>query len=682
MKNKYSLLFVDDEEMIIKYFVKIFDNEFNIYTATNITQALQILKDHHQEIAIIISDQKMKGGTGVDLFNDAKQKYPDIVRVMTTAYASLEDSIRAIKEGNVYSYITKPWDIEDIKKTVREALIEFNAKKRLVSLAGSIAHELRNPFLAIKFLSESLELEDSNGQLANYKRQISKIIKLAADVIDITLFDLSGKKLDKSEFVNINAFEAVAGALAIYGYQNQLEQDKIFVKFDEVNSISARQITENVRSQIKSDQNFIFKGIDTPFKYIIFNLIKNALYYINDEEYKDSHIEIAFQKNLTVSDDIISKFSLREDLKQYNAITVTDNGPGIPDKNILKIFDSFFTLGKKEGTGLGLNFCLRAMNDFGGGIICESEVNEYTKFTLLFPIIDGDIKEDSLQNLDYDIELNSKKNILIIDDSDYAQRLADYIKRQSPNIFINLVENEEKALGILSSSNSNYLDLILINIESKKINNLRVLDYIRDKLEFSKEKQPILAYGNELINYDRRYNQFCLIDNLEFLTRSVSKWILNNHVPKNDCNQETDESNILKGCNIIIADDQMVNLMVIAKKFQKAGANIFKCNDGKDIINLIEEKPTKYNLIITDVNMNEIDGIEAAKRIREIQEKYNNVNNKSLRIPIIALTGDGEKDFIVNLLNNQIDDYLIKGCDGKYMIKLSKFWINYCNQPN
>jgi DNA-binding NtrC family response regulator len=97
MKNKYSILFVDDEEMIVKYFIKIFEEEFNIFSANNISDALEILKDHHQEIAIIVSDQKMKGGTGVDLFTEVKFLYPDIVRIITTAYASLEDSIKAIK---------------------------------------------------------------------------------------------------------------------------------------------------------------------------------------------------------------------------------------------------------------------------------------------------------------------------------------------------------------------------------------------------------------------------------------------------------------------------------------------------------------------------------------------------------------------------------------------------------
>ena len=75
--------------------------------------------------------------------------------------------------------------------------------------------------------------------------------------------------------------------------------------------------------------------------------------------------------------------------------------------------------------------------------------------------------------------------------------------------------------------------------------------------------------------------------------------------------------------------------------------------------------------------MKEIDGVEEVKLVRNIQDKYNKKYNSNYRIPIIAISTDDNQDFIRKALNVGIDDYIVKGCDGNSMIKLSKFWIDY-----
>ena len=116
-----TLLFVDDEENILSALVRLFRKEdYEIATATSGIDGIKILEA--REIALIISDHRMPGMTGVDFLARAKEISPDTVRIMLTGYADLEASIAAINKGEVYRFITKPWNDEDLKLTVRQSL--------------------------------------------------------------------------------------------------------------------------------------------------------------------------------------------------------------------------------------------------------------------------------------------------------------------------------------------------------------------------------------------------------------------------------------------------------------------------------------------------------------------------------------------------------------------------------
>ena len=90
------------------------------------------------------------------------------------------------------------------------------------------------------------------------------------------------------------------------------------------------------------------------------------MYYLNS--YPNQYVKIYFKKGSNHSD--------------FNQVIVEDNGPGIPADKIKNLFEPFYTSGKKEGTGLGLDFCKKTMESFGGTIECESEIGKFTKFIL------------------------------------------------------------------------------------------------------------------------------------------------------------------------------------------------------------------------------------------------------------------------------------------------------------
>ena len=109
-------------------------------------------------------------------------------------------------------------------------------------------------------------------------------------------------------------------------------------------------------------EDFDFRGDETAYLFVLFNLIKNALYYMA--------LDPGARITITVAD---------------NQVKVHDTGPGVAPDALARLFQPFATVGKAGGTGLGLAYCCRVMQAFGGEIECESVLGEYTQFTLSFP---------------------------------------------------------------------------------------------------------------------------------------------------------------------------------------------------------------------------------------------------------------------------------------------------------
>lgn len=574
------------------------------------------------------------------------------------------------------------------------------------SLAASIAHEMRNPLNLIRLASNNLPNNNENllsNELKLFKQQINKTIDLASNIIDMNLQELAGKKLSKEDFSYHKSYIVIIDAITIYGYKNNEEKDRLLLDLG-FKIVTAKDIENSnfaVNHHINRKNNFILHIENTAFKYVIFNIVKNALFYLSN--FPESKVIISCHKNKIIPKNLIKRFNINPDKKdiKYNAIEIIDTGPGIKEEIISNIFEPYFTSGKNEGTGVGLSFCKRMMKNFGGEIICESKFGEWTKFSLLFPILDKveeksaikEIKrlESSSNNLQESRNIQNQKikNILLIDDAETNIKiLSNEIKRNCPNINIEILTDPILALELIRNKEKEkkQFDLILTDIEMPKMNGVELISNIRNKLYISKYELPILAYSSradrKIIDKVKKEGCNAYYTKTEdpiFLSRNIAKWIMYDYIPNQNIHQEDIILNnkILANYNIIIADDQSINLTLTAKKLSLHGANVTTCNDGQDIINIISRDLNKYHLIITDINMDNIGGIEAANMIRNIENKHI-INNKiKSKIPIIALSGDYDHKFIMNLLNNKIDDYIVKGRDLDDLVKLSKFWIDY-----
>src|SRR5690349_4159109 len=107
----YKLMIVDDEPANLRLLERLFRNDFNVLTAESGAEALSLLEQH--DVALIIMDQRMPGMSGIELLKRTTAIRPHMVRIILTGYTDVESLVEAINSGQVYRYVTKPWNSGD-----------------------------------------------------------------------------------------------------------------------------------------------------------------------------------------------------------------------------------------------------------------------------------------------------------------------------------------------------------------------------------------------------------------------------------------------------------------------------------------------------------------------------------------------------------------------------------------
>src|SRR5271169_3873816 len=132
-KFKHSLLVVDDEADLVHSVQDLLRFDYRVLGATRATDGLKIMEQ--EPIHIVMSDQRMPEMNGVEFLKRLRERYPDTVRLLFTAYADIKAVIDAINQGNVYRYISKPWEPQELQAVLRQAVEHYDLlaeRKRLV----------------------------------------------------------------------------------------------------------------------------------------------------------------------------------------------------------------------------------------------------------------------------------------------------------------------------------------------------------------------------------------------------------------------------------------------------------------------------------------------------------------------------------------------------------------------
>ncbi len=154
--QRYAILFVDDEANTRKYFRRLFAEKFRILEAEDGVQALSVFRQHANEIGIIVTDQRMPNETGVGFLSKIAGDYPDIIKILSTAYSDIDAAIGSVNQGGIFRYMTKPWDIPQLEVTLRRAMEFFTVKRERDALLGAKMQAMGNVLLSSRLAAFAL----------------------------------------------------------------------------------------------------------------------------------------------------------------------------------------------------------------------------------------------------------------------------------------------------------------------------------------------------------------------------------------------------------------------------------------------------------------------------------------------------------------------------------------------
>lgn len=237
----------------------------------------------------------------------------------------------------------------------------------LAMLSATIAHEMRTPLSGVRasiggvdsYLPELISAyefaheqdadrfpvirKDLLETLTDTGPRIRSMVDQANHVIDLLLINLNDQRLESANHTMCSVRDCVEEAIAQYPFR-RFERENVHVKID---------------------KDFEFQGVSSLLVYVMFNLLKNALYSLESAGKGIIHIDVE-----------------RGELRNY--LIFEDTGLGIEENVLPLIFDGFFTT-RSNGTGAGLAFCKRTLRSFGGDIRVSSKLGQFTRFTLEFP---------------------------------------------------------------------------------------------------------------------------------------------------------------------------------------------------------------------------------------------------------------------------------------------------------
>ncbi|WP_054774932.1 response regulator [Methylogaea oryzae] len=176
--QEFAVLFVDDEGPSCDVLCDALAGRLRVITADSVDKALAVLERQGHDIGVLLTDQRMPGRSGVDLLKLVRERWPSIVRLLTTAYTDYDDAIAAVNRGEILRYIHKPWDIRTLRMELEHAMELFvlrQERERLIEEKLSTRQRLVEAGRArdLLVLCAALGLRDTAAAVGDFLAQTS-----------------------------------------------------------------------------------------------------------------------------------------------------------------------------------------------------------------------------------------------------------------------------------------------------------------------------------------------------------------------------------------------------------------------------------------------------------------------------------------------------------------------------
>jgi two-component system, probable response regulator PhcQ len=376
-----AILYVDDEEMSLKYFTRAFGSKFRVLSAANASEGYRLLEEHRQEIGLLMTDQRMPGEKGVQFLERARQLHPRAIRILTTAYSDLDVAIEAVNSGAIYKYVTKPWDIPQLQVTLQRALEFFIVQRERDLLLKEKLSALQRMLITDRVLSLGILA----ARLGHYVRNSLVAVRTFLDLAPEKLLE---EKIDAERMRNPNFWKEFydQAQVQIRRITGLLTDLVIATERNDSPSLEELRLDETVAASIEKLKDSLSQSGIT-----IVNQIPAGLPPLLVEREK-------FQRlfDLLLKDEIISlppghhiflSARLGSEAEQEVKIDLRDDGPGLPREALRSVFDPFaLRIGNHHEFGINLMACYFIIYHHGGKIDVQNQEGQGVTFTLTFPV--------------------------------------------------------------------------------------------------------------------------------------------------------------------------------------------------------------------------------------------------------------------------------------------------------
>jgi signal transduction histidine kinase/CheY-like chemotaxis protein len=507
--------------------------------------------------------------------------------------------------------------------SLKEANVKANQAAETKSMfLSNMSHEIRTPMNGVLGLTDILLNTDLNPTQRNYLEKI----RFSANALTTIINDILDFSKIESKQLNIE--------YSAFQFEKLLDNLRTLIG-PAANSKGVQLIFD-----VSPDLHDFYMGDSVRINQILLNLCSNA-------------IKFTKEGNVTVALNVESVAAERDAI----TLSVTDTGIGIEQHKIDKLFERFTqaessTTRKYGGTGLGLTICKLLTELMGGEMCVESTFGKGSTFSVR---IELDIAQESKPSIAPDMSFS----VLIVED-DPANLEINKQLVSSLGCEVVAVESGTEAINTLASQS---FDILLLDWVLKDIQGIELLDHLKDKGLLPEQVIICTAHSEQLISSDTCYPvlQKPLIkkDLIEAFVTVDSDNGSNpdgdvTHASARDNEADSKETSDTKDLTrmsclkVLLVEDNEINKMIAVTLLEGMGLDVLTAANGQEAVDLVEQHEGLFDLVLMDIQMPVMDGIQATRILRQ---QYSGNELK-----IIALTA--------NVMADEVDEYLSIGMNG------------------